>query len=197
MLSTQTIYRTKQKLGGAWLRPLGGLGVSSSLIEYAKEGDQLYVKDQDGRVAVTSARHALNGYQKGHCFYCFASISANDGNAAVEVDHFFPWSWSTRNILGGNININGVWNLVLSCIACNRGSGGKSDLVPSLKLIERLHRRNEFLVASHHPLRETLMMQTGLSEQDRVAFLQQNYNLAITSRIASWDPPEQRGQAVF
>jgi hypothetical protein len=109
------------------------------------------------RVAVTAARHALNGYQKGHCFYCFDAISAADGNPLVDVDHFFPWSLSTRKVLGGNININGVWNLVLSCVVCNRGPSGKFDMIPSSNLVARLHQRNEFLINSHHPLRETLI----------------------------------------
>ena len=174
-----------------------GLGVNPSLIEYAKEGDQLFVKEPSGRIVVTSARHALNGYQKGHCFYCFASVSADDGNAEVDVDHFFPWSWSARNVLASNVNINGIWTLVLFCVACNRGPGGKSDLVPSLKLVERLHRRNEFLIASHHPLKETLIWQTGLSEPERGDFLKENYKSARKSRIVIWDPSEQRGEAVF
>ena len=93
-------------------------------------------------------------------------------------------------------NINGVWNLVLACRTCNRGEGGKFDLVPSLLLIERLHRRNEFLIASHHPLRDALMMQTGALEQERAAFLQKNYDAAVTHRIACWHPV-QRATAVF
>src|ERR1035441_10167910 len=43
------------------------------------------------RVTVTRSRDALNGYQKGKCFYCFSDISI-DGAAATlaDVDHFFP-----------------------------------------------------------------------------------------------------------
>jgi hypothetical protein len=169
------------------------LGLNPSLIEYSEEGEFLYVNEQDGRIVVTSARHTLNGYQKGHCFYCFASISADNGSAGVDVDHFF--AWSARKLLTGNIN--GVWNLVLSCTACNRGPGGKFDLVPSLQLVERLYRRNEHLIASHNPLRETLIMQTGAAKQERKAFLQGNYYSARTSMIICWDPLEQRGEAVF
>jgi hypothetical protein len=93
-------------------------------------------------------------------------------------------------------NINGVWNLVLACKACNRGKGGKFDFVPSLLLIERLHKRNEFLIASHHPLRDALMMQTGTLKQERAAFLQKNYDATVTQRIACWHPA-QRAAAVF
>jgi HNH endonuclease len=168
------------------------LGVNRSIIAFDPVSDDFFVQWRDGRVVVTSARSALNGYQKGHCFYCFAPISTEGGNDGADVDHFFPWA--VRAHLVGNIN--GVWNLVLSCKACNRGERGKFDLVPSQSLIERLHRRNEFLIASHHPLRETLMLQTGQLEEERAVFLQKNYAAAITHRIARWEPL-QRAAAVF
>lgn len=120
------------------------LGVNRSLIAFDQESRDFYVQWRDGRIVVTSARSALNGYQKGHCFYCFAPISTDSGDDAADVDHFFPWS--VRAHLVGNIN--GIWNLVLACRVCNRGEGGKSDLVPSLSLVQRLHKRNEFLIAS-------------------------------------------------
>lgn len=169
-----------------------GLGVNRSLIEFDAESDDFLVQWREGRIVVTSARSALNGYQKGRCFYCFASISTEGGTDGADVDHFFPWT--LRAYLAGNID--GVWNLVLSCRACNRGEGGKFDRVPSLSLIERLHTRNEFLITSHHPLRETLMLQTGQLEQQRKAFIQKNYDAAVRHRIARWDPV-QRATAVL
>ena len=82
---------------------------------------------------VTSSRGALNGYQKGHCFYYFRPISiCADGDA--DVDHFFPHALKQR----GFTTIDGVWNLVLSCRDCNRGSNGKFARVPTLKLLARL-----------------------------------------------------------
>ena len=48
-------------------------------------------------------------------------------------------------------NLNGVWNLVLSCRDCDRGVQGKMTWVPEIRLLERLHRRNCFLIDSHHP----------------------------------------------
>jgi hypothetical protein len=91
----------------------------------------------------------LNGYQKGKCFYCFADIYL-EGLAIPDVDHFFP---HVLKVVGFD-GIDGVWNLVLACQQCNRGIGGKSDRVPTLHLLERLHLRNEFLIESHHPLRD-------------------------------------------
>lgn len=169
-----------------------GLGVSSSLIDFDRDGKDFYIPRKEGRIVVTTAGAALNGYQKGHCFYCFASISTDGGSDGADVDHFFPWSLQTH-VKG---NINGIWNLVLACRSCNRGERGKSNFVPELPLLERLHRRNEFFIGSHHPLREALMLQTGEIETDRAAFLQKNYDAAVTHRIARWNPA-QRATALF
>jgi hypothetical protein len=45
------------------------------------------------------------------------------------------------------------------------------DRLPDLTYLERLHTRNEFLISSHHPLKETLIQQTGSSEKARVIFV--------------------------
>jgi hypothetical protein len=126
------------------------------------------------RVDVTSCRDALNGYQKGKCFYCFGNISLEpDSENLTDVDHFFP------HVLGQFIQtIDGVWNLVLACQRCNRGDGGKFERLPHLRYLERLHTRNEFLIGSHHPLKDTLIQQTGNSELMRRRYLQSSYHEA-------------------
>jgi len=55
--------------------------------------------------------------------------------------------------------------------ACNRGLQGKFARVPDLRYLERLQRRNNYLIDSHHPLRETLINQTGRSAEARTQFL--------------------------
>lgn len=159
------------------------LGVTRSLITYNDETQAFTAADGARRVTVTSARAALNGYQKGHCFYCFTPVTIESGQLAADVDHVFPWA--LRSLLTGNPN--GVWNLVLACRDCNRGANGKFDCVPALDLVARLHRRNEFLITSHHPLRETLMAQTGAAPALRAAFLQDNYRAAKLARITEWN----------
>ncbi|VXC80761.1 HNH endonuclease [Sphingomonas sp. 8AM] len=167
------------------------LGVTSSLITY-DDGTQAFTAAGGARrVAVTSARAALNGYQKGRCFYCFTPITIEPGQLTADVDHVFPWA--LRSLLTGNPD--GVWNLVLACRDCNRGAGGKSDCVPALDLVARLHRRNEFLITSHHPLRETLMAQTGAALALRAAYLQGNYRAAKLARIIEWDAPIRDDEA--
>lgn len=167
------------------------LGVAHPLIEHDTASGSLVVRKSDRRATVTSARAALNGYQKGRCFYCFDGISVTGESALADIDHFIPWSLRTH-VKG---NIDGVWNLVLSCRTCNRGPAGKFDSVPAVPLLERLHARNEFLILSHHPLRETLMTQTGLNGAARAEFLQSTWAEVALIRGAQWLPTEKAERA--
>ena len=78
--------------------------------------------------------------------------------------------------------------IVLACTGCNRGQGGKFDLIPHIEYLERLNVRNNWLIDSHHPLRETLIAQTGATEQKRASFLQQCDQLAINVIPNRWRP---------
>ena len=165
------------------------LGVSRSLLSIQHDPDQNQLIAQmtnNRRRSVTGSREALNGYQKGKCFYCGEPIAAgHEGIRDVEVDHFFP---HVLKQFGFGPIIDGIWNLVLACPDCNRGPQGKFARVPSLQLLRKLHERNEFLINSHHPLRETLMMQTGTVEQARARFLNDMRNKARAALIHTWDP---------
>mgnify|MGYP000454046058 CR=1 FL=1 len=170
------------------------LGVSRSLIrvEYDRTLETLFTSDKKRRVDITSCRDSFNGYQKGRCFYCYSPISilSGDDNLA-DVDHFLPWTLCEQLP-----NVNGVWNLVLACKECNRGEGGKFAKVPTLLLLKRLHKRNEYFINSHLPLRETLIQQTGKDEPKRKYFLQNVYNRAKTLLIHQWEP-EIKGIITF
>ena len=171
------------------------LGMSSALIavEYDCNDELLYRSDTSNRrKAVTSCRDALNGYQKGKCFYCFDDISISDPSMLPDVDHFFAHKLKQF----GMKQLDGVWNLVLACTDCNRGVNGKFEKLPTLRLLERLNHRNEFLIASKHPLRETLMLQTGDSSQRRRTFLNDYYNEAWKNLLQQWEP-EQKGRMYF
>jgi 5-methylcytosine-specific restriction endonuclease McrA len=152
-----------------------------------ESGEILHAATSERRRAnVTTTRDALNGYQKGRCFYCYRDFSIDPlSKQLADVDHFFP-----RKLFycSGGKPIDGLANLVLSCRDCNRGNAGKFDRLPKIDLLERLHKRNEYLIGSHHPLRETLMLQTGITEPDRRSFLQSAYDCAITHVIVKWAP---------
>ena len=168
------------------------LKLSNSVIalNYDRDGESFFESDKNRRTSITSARGSLNGYQKGHCFYCASEISIQSGNINLaEVDHFLP------HMLGSvfpEINYDGVWNLVLACQDCNRGSGGKFEKIPEINLLERLYIRNTFLIESHHPLRETLILQTGKTDRARTAFLNKVYNMAETRVINKWSPETKK-----
>ena len=165
-------------------------------IDYKEESREFFADNKLRRVPVTAASPSLNGYQKGRCFYCFREISIdNNHQDFADVDHFFPHDLRKCD---ADKPINGVANLVLACIDCNRGVNGKFAKLPSLPLLERLHARNEYLITSHHPLRETLIVQTGNSTEKRQKFLQDAYNCSITHYgiHQKWQPAQQ-GIATF
>jgi len=126
------------------------------------------------RVNITSVRDALNGYQKGKCFYSFQDISITPGSTQLcAVDHFLPHLNKQAHLPA---NINGVWNLVLADRTAN---GNKSARVPAVRFLKRLHQRNEFFIESKHPLAETIVNQTGATSEKRRLFLQRHYQVAL------------------
>jgi hypothetical protein len=159
--------------GGPPAIPRAGVAVEVDLAQ------QLLFVERIRRVNLTGVRPALNGYQKGRCFYCNDTILL----ANVDVDHFFPWILKER---GAMPDADGIWNLVLACKRCNRGNGGKFYGVPVATLIEKLHRRNNWLVDSHHPLRETIMLQTGQTTEARALFLGARQRIALDLLIHQW-----------
>lgn len=137
------------------------------------------------RKDITSARDSLNGYQKGKCFYSFQDISIVSGNERLAaVDHFFPHMHKVQ-INENGANVNGIWNLVLADRYVNLD---KSAKVPEVEYLERLYKRNEFYIASKHPLGETIVNQTGKTKSARRSFLQKQYNLAVNLSIQKWKP---------
>lgn len=170
-------------------------------VEFDQKTKQLFSHNpQLRRVAITSSRSALNGYQKSRCFYCFKEISIASQDAQLaDVDHFFPHTLKPQVAEAGccqPVNVDGVWNLVLACQDCNRGLKGKFAQVPSLTLLERLNSRNEYLIESHHPLRETLILQTGRTKTQRQKFLQKSYKFSKQKLIHVWQP-NQQGISIF
>ena len=162
------------------------LNIDSSLILFDEKESVLLSSDR--RKNITSVRSALNGYQKGKCFYCFRKIEIISGTPELaDVDHLFPHVLQRLKLLK---NIDGVWNLVLACRDCNRGSKGKFDSIPHKKYLERLERRNNYLIASHHPLRETLIKQTGETEKIRHQFLQNYLDVARKYQPSGWQAEE-------
>jgi len=171
------------------------LDISRDLIavSHDPETEKFFVSKENRRVDVTSSRDALNGYQKSKCFYCFDYISIVSGSQFLaDVDHFFP---HLLKPVVKNCNLDGVWNLALSCTECN-GPSGKWTKIPSLNLVKRLSRRNEYLISSNHPLKETIIGQTGKTTRDRARFIQRVIDDSSPLGGPSWEP-EPKGSATF
>ena len=124
------------------------------LLEYAFEhthrneeldADELlnYIRRREERTNLTGLIPTLNGYQQGRCFYCGEELYE------TAVDHVIPYQAVLHNQ---------IWNLVLAHSFCNEN---KSDNLPPLPFVENLIARNEYFIASAHPIKDTLIQQLG------------------------------------
>lgn len=155
-------------------------------VQYDTSNELFFVENNVmRRKDITSVRNALNGYQKGKCFYSFQDITINKGSKNIcDIDHFLPHMNKKFHQHEG-ANINGVWNLVLTEKGINRQ---KSSKIPDLKFLQRLSNRNEFYIQSKHPLAETIVNQTGKNFTQRKKFLQKQYDIAKENSIVTWRP---------
>jgi hypothetical protein len=72
----------------------------------------------------------------------------------------------SRGVIVG-LDLNAVWNLVVSCANCNLS---KSDRLPFSIEVERLMFRNELIVGSPYPLKKAIETLTGKSPSSRESF---------------------------
>jgi hypothetical protein len=184
-------YRNlEQEVEARWnlVETAWNLQINPNLLEvkYDEEKSLFFIESNAmRRIDVTSVRDSLNGYQTGKCFYSFQDISINKNDInTCAVDHFLPHVNKIEHSKLG-VNINGVWNLVLSDSAINLD---KKARIPEKKFLERLFNRNEFYIESKHPLAETIINQTGQTKELRRRFLEENYNLALSHSIQKWKP---------
>ena len=100
--------------------------------------------------------------------------------------------------IGSSVNsaISSIGKLFFCSIFNAISSNGKFTKGPNVKYWARLHKRNEFLINSHHPLRETIMQQTGKTEAERRTFLRDINQRAVNFLIHTWETP-QVAQAIF
>ena len=148
-------------------------GISNAFVtvEYDKQ-QEILIALQGGvkRKSITGVKDAISGYQRGQCFYCSKELNFSETHTpdAIRVDHLLPFSLMTKTNLPEDLDR--VWNLVLACNHCN-GTSEKWDNLPHSDYVKRLLTRNEFYIQSHHPLRETLILQTGQSKEERYNFV--------------------------
>ena len=148
--------------------------------DYDATSEDIYINSQTRRTPLTPARDTLNGYQKGHCFYCKSQIALTE----TDVDHFFPFKLQAHF----NYNLNSIWNLVLACHSCNRSSGKWGTKIPNLNAVRELYIRNEYLIASYKPIRATIQSQTGSTPKLRQEFINHRWNDAYALLPALFNP---------
>lgn len=161
---------------------------SQLIVEYDFDSEVIVPAIKGKRRPITAARWALNSYQRGRCFYCYEVINLNSGSPEYpDVDHYFPHHLMAAGLMA---NLDSPWNLVLACQRCNRGSRGKFGKLPHESLHERLWKRNEWLIESQHPLRETIIAAAGQSPANRRRFLKRvdSSVSGLASRIGRWSP---------
>jgi len=81
------------------------------------------------------------------------------------------------------LKLSGVWNLVLADASINRS---KSDKRADEVYLAKLHQRNEYYIASRHPLGETIAKQTGDTPDKRKSFLRKHNELAKQYSAVGW-----------
>ena len=60
-------------------------------VKFDDVSEQLFIDGTGARrIGLTGCRDALNGYQKGRCFYCFRDIALQGDDFNADIDHFFP-----------------------------------------------------------------------------------------------------------
>lgn len=104
----------------------------------------LKVENVSKRSSLDQFYQVLESFYDGKCFYCGKAIKKKD---AAHVDHFIPWSFVQNDQL---------WNLVISCQACNLSKSDK--LASDNYLVVLIDRNEEFLEKSDLCQREDMQV---------------------------------------
>jgi hypothetical protein len=171
----------------AWGLRLGSRVVSFQMAADSEAVDlyalcALHASTDHRRSPVTGVRDALSGYQDGRCAYCDTEFT-DIGLRRVAVDHVLPFVLMLRGWRDGDLHQ--IWNFVLACYGCN---ATKRDRPPAAAWMHWLWTRNEYLIDSRHPLRETLIKQLGRNKTERYQTLSRRHTEA-TCQLPSWRPP--------
>ena len=82
------------------------------------------------------------------------------------------------------LNHDEIWNLVLAHSSCNQE---KSARLPSRWYLNKLHERNEYYIASNHPIKTHLVSILGRSPDERRGFLEDKYREAEKVLVHVWE----------
>ena len=123
-----------------------------------------------------------SGYQDGRYFYCGVVLDTealgNVGSTKTHVAHVIPFHLNNQLKV-----LDRVWNLVNSCFECNMSKGGQ---VPVFQIVRRVHERNEYYISSNHPLKESIIKSTGVTEANRTDFFKRLHEDASKLLQPTW-----------
>lgn len=113
------------------------------------------------RPVISHLRHSISGFQGGVCFHCGAELATLLDTP--HIDHVVARSLTEKGYLTGDfwkgLDLDQVWNLVVSCAPCNLA---KSDSPPTRKNLSDLRVRNDLILRSPHPLKQSIRLVTGI-----------------------------------
>lgn len=149
------------------------VGISPGLISFRKEDEKLYLESNNLRVPLRSAVDHLMPYQGGRCFYCNKKLNrftTKDQHDFPDVDHFYSLEFLSQifsNLV--KANPNGIWNLVLACMECNRGENGKFGAIATNDYLEKIIQRNKYYSEEHkHAFRYAVLQSLGVEKSDQI-----------------------------
>ncbi len=163
--------------------------LSPNLLEY-HNGEFISINKSKERVNLRSAVNILLPYQHGNCFYCNKKINTfgnKEEHDFPDVDHLLPFKFLTGfNILP--LSPNGIWNLVIACQECNRGSNGKFDKPPKKEYFDKLLFRNLLFTEEHrHSLKNAILLSLSANNPIEVEAIMRSVLNKFTL-FDSWEP---------
>lgn len=134
--------------------------LSPNLLEF-NNGEFISINKYKERVNLRSAVNVLLPYQHGNCFYCNKKVNVfgnKEDHDFPDVDHLLPFKFLTGFDIHP-LSPNGIWNLVVACRECNRGTNGKFDNPPKGYYFDNLLNRNLLFIEEHrHSLRNSILL---------------------------------------
>jgi 5-methylcytosine-specific restriction endonuclease McrA len=165
--------------------------LSPNHLVYNQDQSIYSISQGNQRVALRSVVDVLLPYQHGRCFYCNKQLNPtaqHQDHDFPDVDHVIPHSMFDKVSELANINPNGLWNLVIACQECNRGSGGKFNSPPDTQFYKTLITRNKLFTEEHrHSLKNTILLSIGAKNSEEVT-RRMNYFFGFFGIIRGWKP---------
>lgn len=163
--------------------------LSPNLLEY-QNGEFISINKFKERVNLRSAVNVLLPYQHGNCFYCNKKVNTfgnKEDHDFPDVDHLFPFK-----LLAGfdirPLSPNGIWNLVVACKECNRGSNGKFDKPPKKHFFDKILNRNLLFIEEHrHSLKNSILLSLSANNSIEVETTMKSI-LNKFNLLDSWEP---------